>query len=284
VARQGSSLAREAAPMLDRRALVVAAALGAAGLAAARVLAAVVPVTRSLAALTTRQAVLASQAGEARAAARWRASALYRLLVVDGGMTPAERARALDAGARALARDLGEADKLAAERDRAAAEHDALRSAALAPDVIGPPPALVVPVGGPVLSRFGAARDAETGLAILRPGVRLGAGKGQPVKAAAAATVARVEPEAGGATLVLDLGGGWTVVLGGLEVPAVAAGARVAAGQPLGRAAGDAVTLELWRGRWPVDPLAFARPPAAASPTAFLERPGKGLARPAPVP
>ncbi|MFN3352475.1 MAG: murein hydrolase activator EnvC family protein [Brevundimonas sp.] len=56
-----------------------------------------------------------------------------------------------------------------------------------------------------------------------------------------------------GPVIVLDLGPGWRAVVGGVTDPTVQEGARVQAGQPLGRAAED-LYLELRREERPVDP------------------------------
>jgi murein DD-endopeptidase MepM/ murein hydrolase activator NlpD len=73
--------------------------------------------------------------------------------------------------------------------------------------------------------------------------------------------VARVAPEAGAFTVVLDHGAGWTSIVGGLVDVVVESGAHVAAGQRLGavRPPGG-VGFEVWRGRRPVDPLLITRP------------------------
>jgi hypothetical protein len=61
---------------------------------------------RDVATLTARAAVLAAQASAAHVAARWRARSLYQLVVAGDGLSGVARARAIDAGARALAREL----------------------------------------------------------------------------------------------------------------------------------------------------------------------------------
>jgi hypothetical protein len=76
---------------------------------------------------------------------------------------------------------------------------------------------------------------------------------------------------------MLDLGAGWTTIVGGLaDVEAdVVVGGRVVAGQRLGTAsAGPAstVTFEVWRGRHAVDSQLFVR------------RTAPSLAAPAPLP
>lgn len=219
---------------------------------------------RDVATLAARESLLGEQADTARASARWRLRALYRLAVAGGDLPPLTRSRALAAGARALARELDEARALAAERGLAHAEREARVAAARAWPVPGAAPAIALPVTGAVLSRFGVAPQGATGLLLSRAGVRLAARAGQEVRAPAAAAVARVapEPDGDGWAVVLELGPGWTAVVGGLAQPELAQGARLVAGQPLGVTAGSGVTFELWRGRRPVDPLLLARTPS----------------------
>jgi murein hydrolase activator len=220
--------------------------------------------SRELAALAARGAVLDQQADEARAAVRWRLRALERLVVAEELDGPT-RARAVAAETRALARELGEARSLGRERAGLAAERVALARAAGADETIGAPPAVVLPVAGAVVARFGVSPDVATGLLLPRAGVRLAAASRSAVRAPLAGLVGRVEAEGEGATVVVEDDAGWTAIVGGLAETDVARGQRVAAGDRLGAAsprAPAAVTLELWRGRRPVDPLLFARAPA----------------------
>jgi hypothetical protein len=135
----------------------------------------------------------------------------------------------------------------------------------------------------PALTPRLVAPEHATGLLVGRAGLRLAAAPGAVAKAPVAGLVALVTAEPEGAAVVLDAGAGWTVIVSGLAAPGVAAGARVAAGEPLGRVADGAggVGFEIWRGRHPVDPLLLVRaaPPARPAP------PGpEPLAAPPPVP
>jgi murein DD-endopeptidase MepM/ murein hydrolase activator NlpD len=247
---------------------------------AADVGAAATRASRDVSTLAVREALLAEQSGGARASARWRLRALYRLVVAGDGLAPATRARAIDAAARALARDLDESRTLAAEREHAHVDRLALTATAavdppspadpssptsLTSLILGAPPAFALPVRGSVVARFGVTPERTTGLLVSRAGVRLGARAAEAVHAPAAGTVVRIEAEPGGLAVVLDHGAGWTTVVGGLAAAAVAPGERVAAGQRLGAVAGGAprgagvVAFEVWRGRRPVDPLLLAR-------------------------
>lgn len=81
-------------------------------------------------------------------------------------------------------------------------------------------------------------------------------GGGRTVAAPASAVVDYAGPLSGwGDVVILDLGPGWRVVLAGLDSVSVEAGARVADGQALGKAAEDGeVYFELRREDRPVDP------------------------------
>lgn len=223
------------------------------------------PSARDLVTLASRETTLGAQAASARAAVRWRLRALRGLAAEGATLDGATRARALDVGARALAREVAEARSLAAERDRARSEGTALAIAARAADDIGAPPAFVLPVPGPVAARFGVTPDRATGLLLPRAGVRLAAAPGAPVRAPLAGVVALVAREPEGASVAIEDGAGWTAIVSGLAEPSVAEGQRVTAGERLGAPSGAAVGFEVWRGRRPVDPMLFA-PMLAATP------------------
>jgi murein DD-endopeptidase MepM/ murein hydrolase activator NlpD len=235
--------------------------------------------TRALETLSTRETILTNQAGMARVTARWRARELYRFLRAsrDGesqegvgagapsaALSAADRARVLTTGARALARELQEARLITAELGHARAEREALTSSAGAsvqPREVGPAPPFRPPVAGPLVSRFGAARDPATGAWFFHAGVRLRARPGDAVRAVAPGRVARmVAASAQGPAILVDHGRGWTSLVTGVTAVAVAAGDRVAAGQVVGRAGpSDGIVLEIWRARTPVDPAAYLR-------------------------
>jgi murein DD-endopeptidase MepM/ murein hydrolase activator NlpD len=225
--------------------------------------------TRDVATLAAREALLGEQSEAARASARWRLRALYRLAVAGDELPRVTRARALDAGARALGGELAEARALVAERTRARAERATLVAAAAAEPEIGAAPVFVQPVAGPVIARFGVWPERATGLLVSRAGVRLGALPRQGVRASAAGTVVAATAEPEGISVVLDHGAGWTTIVGGLATieSGVVVGARVAGGQRLGAAGvgpAPCVRFEVWRGRRPVDPSLLARPGATA--------------------
>ena len=231
--------------------------------------------TRDVSTLTAREAILVEQTAAARAAARWRLRALYRLVVERDALPGATRARAIDAGTRALGRELAEARSLGHERDQLRADRDALAAAARDDETIGAPPVLALPADGAVVARAGVAPDPGTGLLVARAGLRLAAAPGASVRAPAAGVVALVADEPGGVTVVLDGGAGWTIIVGGLAAATVGPGERVAAGQRLGGAgpAPAAVTFEVWRGRHPVDPLLLVRPASPRAPAALAAPP-----------
>ena len=106
---------------------------------------------------------------------------------------------------------------------------------------------LTAPVEGTPLTSFGG-RSA---------GLRWAASG--PVKAPAAARVAYVGPLAGwGQVVILDLGPGWRGVVAGLSSTDVETDQRVADGDILGRAEGEAY-FELRRDDQPVDPAPWLR-------------------------
>jgi murein DD-endopeptidase MepM/ murein hydrolase activator NlpD len=232
--------------------------------------------TRDVSTLTAREAILVEQTTAARAAARWRLRALYRLVVEREALPGATRARAVDAGTRALGRELAEARSLGRERDQLRADRDALAVAARDDETIGAPPVLALPVEATVVGRAGVAPDPGTGLLVARTGLRLATAPGASVRAPGAGVVALVAAEPGGVAVMLDGGAGWTTIVGGLAEATVGPGERVAAGQRLGAAAPApaAVTFEVWRGRHPVDPLLLVRTPRAPA----------ALAAPPPLP
>ena len=270
---------RRAAPVLAAAIVSVAIVLGAAPVAMRARADGPAPappaMTRALETLATRETILTNQAGMARVTARWRARELYRFLRASGdddgddgagavALSAADRARALTTGARALARELQEARLITTELGHARTEREALTSgagASVPPREVGPTPRFRSPVAGPLVSRFGAARDPATGAWFFRAGVRLCPRPGEAVRAVAPGRVARIgSPPAQGLAILLDHGGGWTSLVTGLGAVAVAAGDRVAAGQVLGRAGpSDGIVLELWRARTPVDPAAYLR-------------------------
>ena len=265
VARRRPSTARGRAARLALSGLVAVAVAGRARAADVELPGA--RGTRDVSTLTAREAVLVDQADAARATARWRLRALHRLVVGGDALDGATRARALDAGTRAFSRELAEAQSLARERDQLRLEREALAASADHEESIGAPPAITLPVAGPVVGRFGVAPERASGLLVARAGVRLAAAPGGAVRAPAAGVVVRLASEPEGATVVLDAGAGWTAIVGGLAETSVAAGARVAAGERLGAAAAGAapaIGFEVWRGRHPVDPLLLLR----AAPTA----------------
>jgi murein DD-endopeptidase MepM/ murein hydrolase activator NlpD len=274
---------RQQAPLVFAVTVLSAALLGAVPMATraradepATVPPAAVPpaAQRALDTLTTREMILTSQAGMARVTAHWRARELYRFLRAsgdggdddDGGITLSEtdRARALTTGARALERELHEEQLIKSELANARAEREALVSGAVAavqPREVGRAPTFRPPVAGPLVSRFGAARDPATGAWLFHSGVRLRARPGDVVRAVAPGLVVRiVAASAQGPAILVDHGGGWTSLLAGVGGLAVVVGERVAAGQAIGRAgASEGIVCEIWRVRTPVDPAAYLR-------------------------
>lgn len=192
-----------------------------------------------------------------------------RAAILVKAMTPE-----LEHRARAYARAAGE---MARERRLAAVESEALftadsERAEAAPEAGGPPPALhasaatagpatpptalLVPVSGPVVRRFGATLSdgaASNGLTWAAP-------RAERVISPASGVVQYVGPVKGwGVILILKLTGGYHLVLAGLGQVTAAVGQSVAPGQPVGwmpdgRQSSSALYLELRDDGAPVDP------------------------------
>lgn len=238
------------------------------------------PVGRGRLVLEAREAVLREQTERAERAARRRGRDLYRVLRfatlerragAAGDGVPHLGGRAVALGSAVLERDLAEARSLRAEWERVRAAREALSAtgpAPVAPTARGARvpvrlPRLARPVAGPVNAPYGLARDVETNAWTFRTAIGFRSSPGESVRSPLAGRVVRVAPSlAGGDAVVLASDAdGWTVIVSGLAEVAVTQGAAVQRGDTLGRApsppAGDALRLELWRGRVPVDPAAL---------------------------
>jgi murein DD-endopeptidase MepM/ murein hydrolase activator NlpD len=94
---------------------------------------------------------------------------------------------------------------------------------------------MLVPASGPMTSSYGMRVHPVTGAHRLHAGLDIGAGYGQPIRAAAAGMVSYAGDVSGyGSTVMVDHGGGVTTLYAHQSRVAVAAGQRVAAGQTLG--------------------------------------------------
>jgi len=137
-------------------------------------------------------------------------------------------------------------------------------SAASAPPVAGPAPAgrLTPPVTGAPAQRFG--QPSPSGGQI--EGWTWTPPPGAQVSSPAAGRVEYAGPLRGWDNVVIvDIGGGYHLVLAGLRTVTASAGAAVSAGQPVGRMAADTAPslprsqlyLEVRKGGDPVDPARF---------------------------
>jgi len=144
-------------------------------------------------------------------------------------------------------------------------------------DLAAPPPAgLVAPVQGPVVARFGQKSGAGRS-----QGWTYRTGPSALVRAPATGLVEYAGPLKGwGIVLILRVGGGYHLVLTGLEVAQAVAGSSVAAGEPVGRmaakgargtggGAGESPSPELYvevrKDGAPVDPAPWLRSATALS-------------------
>jgi septal ring factor EnvC (AmiA/AmiB activator) len=217
---------------------------------------------------------------ERREHLRKRLRAMYKLSqggylrLLLGAETPAELFARRDGMRRVIGRDLDELESVQAELGELAGVREALRegerrAAELAtearderPEGLARRGALVRPVDGEVVAPFGPFRDEETGVELGRDGVELRALPGEAVRAAAAGEVRSVaEVEGLGTTVIVDHGQGWRTLIARLAQPRVRAGSTVAAGDPIARAAGATVHLELAQGAAWLDPVAWFAPP-----------------------
>jgi septal ring factor EnvC (AmiA/AmiB activator) len=171
------------------------------------------------------------------------------------------------AARRVILRDLEERRILRAELAAAGADVERLeREAERRSFVAAPAPrdgSLRRPTDGNVVASFGTYNDERTHARLLRRGVELHA-HSPVVVAAAAGQVRWAGPLRGlGTVVVLDHGQGLETVTTGLAAAVVSVGDRVAAGAPVGRAAGSRIGFEVRRGGRPVDPFPLlAVPPA----------------------
>ncbi|MDQ7857980.1 MAG: peptidoglycan DD-metalloendopeptidase family protein [Armatimonadota bacterium] len=121
---------------------------------------------------------------------------------------------------------------------------------------------LVLPLRGPLTSRFGYRLHPLFGRRHFHAGIDIAAPRGAPVRAAAAGTVIFAGWYGGyGKLVVLDHGEGTSTLYGHLSAILVAAGARVARDQVVGRvgstgyATGPHLHFEVRHDGRPVDPL-----------------------------
>lgn len=268
------------------RRLLLAALLFAPGLAHARPVEAIeadrVAATSELRDLDRRASALDEQIGLRQRMLRRRLRALYKIaqrgglaLVVDTS-DPAELATRLAAAERIVGRDLRELAALDEEmselsRDRTRRGEELSRSVALEQEraaAASEPPVgmerlrgkLPRPVPGAIVQglsrvRVAPATSVAPAIELPRRSVELAAVPGEPVRAVAPGEVRWIgELEGLGQTVVIDHGDRYVTLTARLSAPTVEVGARVAAGDPLGAAAGSSVAFQLTEGRTALDP------------------------------
>ncbi|MFI5347577.1 MAG: murein hydrolase activator EnvC family protein [Elusimicrobiota bacterium] len=166
----------------------------------------------------------------------------------------ARRAKDLEENAKALTSLIDKLGKAARSR----------RPAGVKAVLDVPRHSLPWPASGKVLSGFGRERDPELGTWIVRQGVTIGTAAGSPVTAVAAGRVIFSGPfRSYGQVAIVDHGGGFFSVYGGLGEILKEKGAEARAGEPIARA-GDAkdgnggkVYFEIRRGTEALDPTAW---------------------------
>ena len=161
-----------------------------------------------------------------------------------------------------------DADASDAER-RAQSLTDALRGAGVSPQALtraqagpaGPPASLLPPASGPLIRRFGQASPGGQ----TSDGLTWRAGSGAMVRAPAAGIVEYSGERKGwGGVLILNVGGGYHLVLAGLDKVTAATGRPVSAGQTLGAmaegsGAASELYLEVRKDGAPIDPARWFR-------------------------
>lgn len=129
------------------------------------------------------------------------------------------------------------------------------------------------PLSGQVMAEFGAKGDGRTNaLGTVHNGIDVGSSLGTPVVSPAAGVVTLVgeDPQLGKIVKV-DLGNGWTTVLGNLGDISVQKGQRVQKGEILGKVGLSAplkkpwLHFELRKDYQPVNPIPYLIKPAAKS-------------------
>ena len=165
-----------------------------------------------------------------------------------------------------------ETDATDAER-RALSLSDALRSAGVSPQALaraeagpsGPPARLTKPAEGALIRRFGQTSPGRQ----TSDGLTWRTGSGAQVRAPAGGVVEYSGPLKGwGGVLIVNVGGGYDLVLAGLDRISATTAQPVRPGQTLGAMAqspGPELYLELRRQGAPVDPARWFSPEALAS-------------------
>jgi septal ring factor EnvC (AmiA/AmiB activator) len=166
----------------------------------------------------------------------------------------ARRAKDLEENAKALTSLIDKLGKTARSRRPAGAKAVLDR----------PRHSLPWPAAGKVLSGFGREKDPELGTWIVRQGVTIGTAGGSPVTAVAAGRVIFSGPfRSYGRVAIVDHGGGFFSVYGGLGEILKEKGAEARAGEPIARAgdgpdgSGGKVYFEIRRGTEALDPAAW---------------------------
>ena len=214
--------------------------------------------------LGQRAALLRARAEELQRLRRAILAASGELLTAQSSV--AEDRATLEASIRektALERQL-EADALDYDR-RASVLASQLRSLRASPEPLAapsaaPPRSLLAPAQGVLARGFRQSAPGEPP----SDGLYWRTTPGAPVRSPAAGVVAYAGPLKGwGGAVILDLGGGYRLVLAGLDRISAPSGARVAPGQAIGsmaQASSPELYLELRRDETPIDPSAWLRP------------------------
>jgi septal ring factor EnvC (AmiA/AmiB activator) len=184
--------------------------------------------------------------------------AAYRALDARPGDDALAIARRRAAARLLLDRAAGERGMLVEEAAQLRAAHDRIAAEAAQIPSTAPPPDLRRPAPGKIVRRFGTLEHDKSRAILARRGVDLEVDDHTPVVAPAAGTVRYAGPIRGlDQGVILDHGGYQTVIAKLAEI-ALPAGAPIAAGDRIGRAARHRVYFEvrikLGPGGLPIDP------------------------------
>jgi septal ring factor EnvC (AmiA/AmiB activator) len=201
---------------------------------------------------------VADKLSDAQVARTRRLRAAYRLIQATPGGNAMAAARLRAAARLLLDRDGGERAVLGDEVARLRAAQDRIAGEAAQLPSVAAPSELGWPARGKIARHFGTLPHERSKAILSRRGIDIEVDDGSPVVAPAAGTVRYVGPIRGLDQGVIVDGGTCIIVLAKLSEIALSAGAPIARGDRVGRAARHRVYLEvrikLGPGGLPIDP------------------------------
>ena len=208
---------------------------------------------------------------DVEAARTRRLGAALRAVRADPADDAVAVARRRAAARLLLSRDLGERAQLIDERARLRGARDRVAGDLARLPAVALPGELARPAPGAIARHFGALAHERSKATLSRRGIDLEVDDHSPVTAPAAGTVRYAGPIRGLDQGVIIDCGDFVTVVGKLGEVAAPAGAPIAAGDRLGRAARHRVYLELrvklGPGGLPIDPEPLLAGPASGAPS-----------------